>query len=184
MQLAFAEVVAILKKQARVPGKQQPLELHCVVTDFKIRKGVAVAESFVVDARGISLFGDGSIDLRNESLDLNFDWLAAGVSEKNALPTFKVRGTLVSPTGKFDTKKLIGNALGLGDGAVTEDDFERSGQMAQSGPERCRQRLVVYERVREERARPKEVTVESVIKDADSVKDSLKKFEGLFKKKK
>jgi len=183
MQLVFSEVAALLTKSARGPGSKEPLELHCVVTDFKIRDGIAIAESFVIDARGISLFGDGSVDLRNESLDLDFDWLAAGISAKTALPTFKVRGTLMSPSGKFDTKKLIGNALGIGDGSVNESDFERPEMTAESGPERCRQRLVVYEQVKEERARPKEITVDSVLKDVDTVKESLKKFGGFFKKK-
>jgi len=183
MQLAFSEVAALLTKSTRVPGSKEPLELHCVVTDFKIRDGIAIAESFVIDARGISLFGNGSIDLRNESLDLNFDWLAAGISAKTALPTFKVRGTLMSPSGKFDSKKLIGNVLGIGDGSVNESDFERPEMTAESGPERCRQRLVVYEQVKEERARPKEITVDSVLKDVDTVKESLKKFGGFFKKK-
>jgi uncharacterized protein involved in outer membrane biogenesis len=184
MQLVFSELAALLTKSARVPGSKEPLELHCVVTDFKIREGIAIAESLVIDAREISLFGDGSIDLGNELLNLNFDWLAAGISTKTALPTFKVRGTLMSPSGKFDTKKLIGNALGIGDGSVNESDFERPEMTAESGPERCRQRLVVYEQVKEERARPKEVTVDSVLKDVDTVKESLKKFGGFFKKKK
>jgi uncharacterized protein involved in outer membrane biogenesis len=184
MQLAFSEVAALLTKSTGVPGSKEPLEIHCVVMDYKIREGIAIAESIVIDARGISLFGDGSVDLENELLNLNFDWLAAGINAKTALPTFKVRGTLMSPSGKFDTKKLIGNVLGIGDGPVNESDFERPEMTAESGPERCRQRLVVYEQVKEERARPKEVTVDSVLKDVDTVKESLKKFSGFFKKKK
>ena len=179
----FSQVEALLTKRAGVPGEDDPLELNCVIIDFKIREGIARAESFVVDTRGISLFGDGSVDLGTEALDLNFDWLVAGISNKTTLPTIKLRGTLMSPTGKLDTKKAIGNVLGLGDGAVTESDFEAAGVTAAAGPERCRQRLVVYEQVREERSRPKEVTVDSLKKDVDTVKESLKNLGGLFKKK-
>jgi len=67
---------------------------------------------------------------------------------------------------------------------VTESDFENADLAAESGPQRCRQRLVVYEQIREERARPKEITVESVIKDIETTKDALKKLGGFFRKKK
>jgi len=183
MRLIFAQMKALLTKRAMVPVDDEPLELHCLVTDFKISNGIARAESVVVDARGISFFGAGSIDLGTEALDLNFDWLAEDISNKTTLPAIKLRGTLMSPSGKLDTKKAIGNLLGLGDGAVTESDFEASGVTAESGPERCRQRLVVYEKIREERSRPKEVTVDSLKDDVDTVKEALKNLGGLFRKK-
>jgi len=183
MRLIFAQMKALLTKRAMVPVDDEPLELHCLVTDFKISNGIARAESVVVDARGISFFGAGSIDLGTEALDLNFDWLAEDISNKTTLPAIKLRGTLMSPSGKLDTKKAIGNLLGLGDGAVTESDFEASGVTAESGPERCRQRLIVYEQIREERSRPKEVTVDSLKNDVDTVKEALKNLGGLFRKK-
>ena len=184
MQRAYADITAILTKQAPKYSTTEPIELHCVVTNFGIRNGIAEADSFVVDARNIALFGNGHIDLRDESLHLNFDWLADRVKTQNVLPPFKVRGTLASPSGRFDTKALLGNALGLGAGSVTESESGRSNLTAESGPERCRQRLVVYEQIREERARPKEITVESVLKDIETSKDALKKLGGFFKKRK
>ena len=116
-------------------------------------------------------------------LDLDFDWLIEGVSEKMALPMIELRGTLMAPAGKFDNKKLISNVLGLGDGAVAESDFAAAGVMAETGPERCRQRLVAYEQIREERSRPKEVTVDSLKKDLDTARESLRNLGELFKKK-
>jgi len=184
LQRTFADITAILAKQAPQRGATEPIDLHCVVTDFRITDGIAEADSFVVDARNIALFGNGHIDLRDESLHLDFDWLAARVKTQNVLPPFKVRGTLASPRSRFDTKALLGNALGLGAGPVTESDFENADLAAESGPQRCRQRLVVYEQIRQERARPKEITVESVIKDIETTKDALKKLGGFFRKKK
>ncbi len=184
IQRAFAEAQAILTKSAPQQGGAGPIELKCMVTGFSIRDGLAEAESFVVDARNIAIFGDGQINLRDELLNLDFDWLAVGVDTRNALPPFEVRGTLAAPKGRFDTKALIGSALGLGAVAMTDDDFESSGMTAESGPERCWQRLVVYEQFREDRAQPKEITVESALDDIESTRDALKKLGGFFRKKK
>jgi uncharacterized protein involved in outer membrane biogenesis len=183
MQRMFAEVTAILTKTVPKRGTTEPIELHCMVTDFRITDGVAEAESFVVDARNITLFGDGRIDLRDESLHLDFDWLATRVKTQSVLPPFKVRGTLVSPSSRFDTKAMLGNVLGLDGEAISDSDFDRAGLTAESGPQRCRQRLVVYQKIQEDRARPKEITVEQVLKDVETTKDALKKLGGFFKKK-
>jgi len=184
MQQMFAEVTAILTKSVPKRGTTEPIELHCMVTDFRITDGVAEAESFVVDARNITLFGDGWIDLRDESLHLDFDWLAARAKAQNVLPPFKVRGTFVSPSSRFDTKAMLGNVLGLGDGSKAIGDDEFSDLTAETGPERCQQRLVAYQKIQENRARPKEVTVEQVLKDVETTKDALKKLGGFFKRKK
>ncbi len=184
LQRAFADIEAILTKTAPQYGKSEPIELHCVVTDFRITDGIAVTDSFVVDAHNIALFGAGRIDLHEETLHLNFDWLAARVKTQNVLPPFKIRGTLAAPAGRFDTKALLGNALGIGAGPMNEIDFKPASLTAESGPERCRQRLVAYEQIRERRAQPKEVTVESVLKDIETTKDALKNLGGFFKQKK
>ncbi|RLA06878.1 MAG: hypothetical protein DRQ59_14775 [Gammaproteobacteria bacterium] len=184
MQRMFAEVTAILTKTVPKRGTTEPIELHCMVTDFRITNGVAEAESFVVDARNITLFGDGRIDLRDESLHLDFDWLAARAKTQNVLPPFKVRGTLMSPSSRFDTKAMLGNVLGLGDGSKSIGDDEFSDLTAATGSERCRQRLIAYRKIQDDRARPKEITVEQVLKDVETTKDVLKKLGGFFKRKK
>jgi hypothetical protein len=83
----------------------------------------------------------------------------------------------------FDTKAMLGNVLGLDGEAISDSDFDRAGLTAESGPQRCRQRLVVYQKIQENRARPKEITVEQVLKDVETTKDALKKLGGFFKKK-
>jgi hypothetical protein len=132
----------------------------------------------------MSLFGDGQIDLRDESLELDFDVLASSVSASSALPPFLVRGTLASPTGSIDAAALSRRTLGFGAALITKSDVERSDVTAKTGPERCRQRLVVYEQVQADRARSKEKTGEIAGKAAETTKDVLGKLGGFFKKKK
>lgn len=184
VQRAFADAKAILKKK----GDSEPIDLHCITTEFRITDGIAVPESLVIDTRGISLFGDGNINLRNESMDLEFDRLASSVSASSALPPFKVRGTFSSPTGAVDAKALGKKALGFGAALLTKSDVDRSNVSSATGPERCRQRLVVYEQVQEDRALSKEKTAEVAGgvagKAAETTKGVLGKVGGFFRKKK
>lgn len=181
--LAFAQVKTLLTSEARVPRKNEPVEFYCLIADFSIDNGVARAVRLVADAHRLSFFGAGQIDLGTEALNLNFDWLAAGLNEKVSLPGLKVRGTLLSPSGNFDTRKLLSNTLGLGDGVVTLDELDQATTAKAAGPERCRQRLGVYQQLSKERARPEQITPESALKDFKNVKKSIRDLKNLFKKK-
>jgi uncharacterized protein involved in outer membrane biogenesis len=178
VQRAFADAKSMVKR-----GESKPVDLHCVTTQFNIKNGVAVPESLVVDTRGVSMFGDGQIDLGAESIELNFDRLAASVSASSALPPFRVRGTFSSPTGGVDAGALGKNIVGFSSALITKSDVERSEVSAKTGPNRCRQRLVVYEQVQDDRERSKEKTADMVGKAAESTKFALGKVGGFFKRK-
>ena len=130
------------------------------------------------------MFGGGQIDLGAESLELNFDRLAASVSASSALPPFRVRGTFSAPTGGVDAGALGNNIVGFSSALVTKSDVERSEVSATTGPDRCKQRLVVYEQVQDDRERSKQKTADMVGKATESTKFALGKIGGLFKRKK
>ncbi len=157
VQRAFADAMTIVKKR----GEAEPVDLHCVTTDINIKDGIAIPKSLVIDTRGVSLFGKGQINLRDETLKLDFDRLAASLSASSALPPFQVRGTLASPTGRIDAKALAGKTLGFGAALLTKSDTGITDVAAATGPERCRQRLVVYEQVQTDRTQSKQKTIEA-----------------------
>jgi len=156
VQMAFADVAAVITKR----GKTEPVDLHCVTAELKIEQGIVVPNSLVVDTRGISLFGAGDVNLGNESLALDFDRLAATVSASGVLPPFRVRGTLASPTGNVDAAALASKTLGFGASLVVRGGVEFSKVSAETGPDRCRQRLVVFEEIKKDRERSKEKAID------------------------
>jgi uncharacterized protein involved in outer membrane biogenesis len=182
-QRAMTGVVEVVTER----GKTQPVDLNCVVGDFNISDGVARPTSLVVNTPTLSLFGDGRIDLRDETLHLEFDRLASGASASGALPPFKLEGTLASPSGSVDAGALGSKLVGYGASLVTGGDRRRR-VGAKTGPERCRQMLVVYRKLQEDREESKKETKEAVVKGADTMKEATKtgfgKVRGLFKRKK
>lgn len=181
IQQAFAEVRVIMKK----PATDKPVDLYCMTAGFRIKNGLAESDHLVIDTRGMLMFGAGRINLRDESLHLDFDLLAPDVSTSMVLPPLKVRGTLAAPTGRVDVKALAGKALGLGSAPVTPEDLARLDVAARAGPERCRQQLVVYEQIRaDRRSRAKENPVESTEEAVEATKQTFKTFRGFFRKKK
>ncbi len=180
VQRAFSDVTSLLDQA----GQADPIDLHCVTTNFVIKDGIALTDNLVVDTTGISLFGVGRIDLRDESLALEFDRLATSTTVASALPPFQLRGTLAAPKGKINTKALVRKSLGFGVALLTQSDVERAQVAAATGPERCRQRLVVYKQIQEDRGVPKEISVENASEAVEQAKNALDKLSGFFKKKK
>ncbi|HJP37814.1 MAG: AsmA family protein [Gammaproteobacteria bacterium] len=170
IQSAFTDIKSIMDK----PGESGSIGLHCVITKIGIRDGIAVPSGLVIDMSGVSLFGRGQINLRDESLRLDFDRLAAGRSAASILPPFKVRGTLAAPTGKVDTKALVDRALLYGAALATKSEVKQMKVAAKTGPERCRQRLVVFEQVKKDREESKDKAVEAATDKA------VEKVQGLF----
>jgi len=91
-------------------------DIRCGVIDFDIKQGQAGANAIVVETGGISVIGEGSIDLAQEKLDLYVDPKAKNVSlVKVAMIPVDVGGTLASPSV---TPNVGAAAVGAVTGAV------------------------------------------------------------------
>ncbi len=182
-QRAMTSVVTVMAKR----GKTEPVDLNCVTADFEINDGIAVPASLVVNTPTLSLFGTGQIDLRDETINLQFDRLATGVSAAGALPPFKMAGTLASPSGGVDAGALGSKIVGFGASLVTRSE-NRTEVTASSGPERCQQMLVAYNEIMEDRAHSKDKAAATAGKATSATKEATKsafgKVRGLFWKKK
>lgn len=184
VQRVFVDAMAIVKKR----GEAMPVDLHCVTTDFEIKDGIAIPKNLVIDTRDVSLFGKGQINLRDETLKLDFDRMAASLSAASVLPPFQVRGTLAAPTGRIDVRALAGKTLGYGAAPVTKNEIGISDVAAATGPERCRQRLVVYEQVQTDLAQSQQKTIEAAADEAgvskEVTQEVLDKLDDFLRRKK
>ena len=78
-------------------GKDQTT-LNCVVSRFAIKDGVATSEVQLLDSSTFSLAGGGTVDLRDESLDLAFDTQTRQAALVSLAVPFRVTGTLAEPS--------------------------------------------------------------------------------------
>lgn len=181
-QQLIAGVATIVSQRPGQSGDIEPVEINCLTSEFRITDGVARTGSLLIDTSKVSMFGDGRIDLRDESLQLDFDLVGTTVSASSLWPPFLVRGTLASPTGRVDTRALVGKTFGFSV-PMTESDIERLDVPAKTGSQRCVQRLVAYEQIQADRARSKPTTAESADQVVESTKQVIDKLRGFFRKK-
>ncbi|MEO7116676.1 MAG: AsmA-like C-terminal region-containing protein, partial [Caldimonas sp.] len=86
----------------------KPLKIACNVADLDVKNGVAKPKVFVINTDVTTVWIDGTVSLRDESLDLR-----AVVSPKNFSPLtlrtpVHVRGTLGDPKVSLELGKLAG----------------------------------------------------------------------------
>jgi uncharacterized protein involved in outer membrane biogenesis len=97
--------------------------INCLVSDFAVSQGVARAESLVIDASGVALFGSGSVDLGSEKLRLRLDPMPKDRDLAVATPPIRIGGRLAEPSFGIDpgatAEKVLDvvTGLALGEGA-------------------------------------------------------------------
>ncbi|MGF1610022.1 MAG: AsmA family protein [Kiloniellales bacterium] len=97
-------------------GGDRDARLNCMISRFDIRGGVATSRALVVDTEQFTISGGGTVDLRTEKLDLNFDTATREPSIASLAVPFMVTGTLKSPSVSPDP---VGTALGVAKAAGT-----------------------------------------------------------------
>ena len=86
------------------------LRLNCIVVRLPVEDGVATSEVILLDTAAATVGATGSIDLRDESLDLRVTPQAKQASLMSLAVPFLVKGTLTEPTVGPDP---IGTAVGV-----------------------------------------------------------------------
>ena len=51
-------------------GKDQPVAVRCAVADFRVRDGLLKTQTFVLDTTDTNVTGKGTVNLKNEKMDL------------------------------------------------------------------------------------------------------------------
>lgn len=83
-------------------GGDRLVRLRCAVMDFAARDGVLTPRSFVVDTTDTNLHVDGSLSLRDETLDLSIHPLPKDFSPLSLRSPLHLRGTFRHPSLRPD----------------------------------------------------------------------------------
>jgi uncharacterized protein involved in outer membrane biogenesis len=90
------------------------LPIQCNVADLDIVKGVARPKVFVVNTRDSTIWIDGTVSFRDESLDLRFVVSPKDFSPLTLRTPVRVRGTFGKPAVSLELGKLAGKAGAAG----------------------------------------------------------------------
>lgn len=95
-----------------VAKKRDRATMNCLASDFEIMKGVATSRALLVDTEYSTVFGEGDINLRQETLDLLLIPKPKSVTLNVAVPV-QVRGTLANPAFAAEKVAVMRKAAGL-----------------------------------------------------------------------
>jgi uncharacterized protein involved in outer membrane biogenesis len=98
-------------------GGDKNIQLRCGVAAFNVKDGVMASEAFVIDTDDTYIGGEGTISLRDESMDMKLTPLPKDVSILSLRGPLRVRGTFTDPEFGLEKRSLarrIGAAVLLG----------------------------------------------------------------------
>ncbi len=106
VQTAGAGLIQMLSGWSEGGGD---LRINCIVVRLPVEGGVATGEAILLDTAAATVGATGSIDLRDESLDLRVTPQAKQTSLMSLAVPFLIKGTLTAPSVGPDP---VGTALG------------------------------------------------------------------------
>ena len=111
MREAFAELLGInvgAGLRLLLSGDQRTTPIRCAVASFDVRDGVGTATTFIIDTDVVLAQGEGTLNLRNERLDIRID----GESKKPRLlrvwSPVTISGPIRSPSVGVDEAAIAG----------------------------------------------------------------------------
>ena len=87
--------------------------MSCLVARFNASNGVVRDNGILVDTSVTTVAGHGSIDLRNETIDMLLRARTNGVDVGGLLPPLKVHGALADPSFTIDANAVVQSVAGL-----------------------------------------------------------------------
>ena len=97
--------------QLKVTGDKL-VKLRCGVADFAVKRGVMHTNTLVFDTDVTTLFGTGSIDLGQETLDLTLRQKTKNTSPLALRSPIYIRGSFARPEVKVDVAQMTLRAIG------------------------------------------------------------------------
>jgi len=91
-------------------GKDQYVDLRCGAASFDVKNGLMSSRALVLDTTDTVIYGQGTINLANEALDLTFKPLPKDMSILAMRSPLKLQGTLGAPQPGVDSPSLIARA--------------------------------------------------------------------------
>ena len=98
-------------------GGDKNVQLRCGIAAFSVKDGVMASEALVIDTDDTYIGGEGTISLRDETLDIKLTPLPKDVSILSLRGPLRVRGTFADPKPGVEKRSLarrVGAAVLLG----------------------------------------------------------------------
>lgn len=103
------------------PGTGKSEAVNCMVARFIAQGGVVKGNGILIDTGAATAAGYGDIDLRSESINLDFHAKPKMVNVGGLLPPVHIGGTLAQPAVAADAKSVIQNVGSLLTGGTVAD---------------------------------------------------------------
>ena len=97
--------------QLKLAGDRQ-IKVRCALADFSVSKGTMLAKTLIFDTEVTTLVGSGTIDLRQERLDLRFNQKTKNTSPLALRSPIFVRGSFAKAEAGVDAGRVAVRALG------------------------------------------------------------------------
>jgi uncharacterized protein involved in outer membrane biogenesis len=168
-------------------GGANEVTVNCTVSRFDIRNGLMTSEALVFDSSTFSLVGAGTVDLKDESLKMQFRTSSRQPNLAALAVPFKLGGTLKNPKVEADA---VGTAMKVGQiaGGVANPlaalGMLAGGQATGGGENPC---LTALDKAASGEASPEPSQQQAPKSTQESIEDTVKGLgeglKGLFKKK-
>jgi len=90
----------------------EPVEIRCAIADFAVAGGVARTNALVFDTAVVNVGGDGTVNLKDEQLDLTLKPEPKDKSVASLNSPLHVRGTFSQPKVGVDMKRIAARGVG------------------------------------------------------------------------
>lgn len=97
--------------RTKLEGDEQ-VEVRCAIADFGVSKGVAKANALVFDTTLVNVGGDGTINLKDEGLDITLKPDPKDKSIASLNSPLYIRGTFSAPKVGVDVKRIAAKGIG------------------------------------------------------------------------
>jgi AsmA protein len=90
----------------------EPIDIRCAIADFGVKNGLMQTNAFVFDTQVVNVEGKGSVNLKNESMDLTLDPHPKDKSIASLNSPLYIRGTFGAPKFSPDWKRVGTKGVG------------------------------------------------------------------------
>ena len=109
MELAALDLWGVTKTKLK---GDEPVDIRCAIGDFAVKDGVMHPNAFVFDTQVVNIQGDGTINLKNEAMDLKLKPEPKDRSIASLNSPLYIKGTFGKPQIAPDAGKLAAKGLG------------------------------------------------------------------------
>ncbi len=171
----YVNLIAADLTKALIPSGKSDTKINCLVSRFEIKQGMATSKGLLFDTDQITVSGGGTVDLRDEKLNLAINPEPKQNSLISLATPLEITGTLANPIVRPATAALIKNIAGLAIGGLTPVGLVASfAKMGSSDQNPC---VAALDAKEAQQPQQKSGPMDTVTKPLENLGNSIK---GLF----